>query len=101
MTTARPHLQRYRDAAMDAARVARFRKAVLRVIVGGGVWAVVFLAGRYMPRQMRLPKPHTVVIAYTHDGIHLAYLDSAFDFRCANSGERIGQVVLWQRPEYR
>ena len=97
MTRARPNLKQYADAAKRTARRARLRRWITPVIATTAA-ILIFTVGHYAPRPMRLPTPHTTVIAYTSTGVHVAFLDSAGEFRNAETGEQIAQIIKWEIP---
>lgn len=94
MTKRGANLNLYRKKAVTTGVRKRWRTRV--------TWALVllatFIAGQYFPGPMRLPTPHTTVIAYTSTGVHVAFLDSAGEFRNAETGEQIAQVTRWTTP---
>lgn len=108
MSSPRPNLQQFRDQAMVTAererletvaaesRVRRKRRAhrITLVLITCASLAIGYVS----PRKMRLPDPHQPVVAYTESGVHIAYLDDQGEFRSAEDGERLGQVIRWKRP---
>lgn len=94
----RGHNGRFITEAEDRAITRRFWKAVLHSVKLGALGWGTFMAGHWYPRPMRLPPPEEIVIAYTSTGVHIAFLDSAGEFRNAETGEQIAQVINWKTP---
>ena len=95
--TPRPHLDKYRRMAVRSA----FTQRVVRVVKVLGILlltAIVYTAGYQTPRPMNLPEPLTYIIAWTGDDWYKAYMDENYEFRNAETGMPIGQVIRWKKP---
>lgn len=89
-----PNAERARAVAL---RNSRLRKG-LRATAALGVVVALVLAAYNRPRPMRLPPPYTPVVAWTGQHWYKAYADANGEFRNAETGQPIGQVIEWERP---
>lgn len=93
----RPNIHAFAKRTKQAAR--RQRIARIAKHAGAALLLLVVLVAAYLwPRPMRLPAPHRPVVVHTSTNWYKAYVDEAGQFRHADTGLPINQVVYWSNP---